>query len=90
MCIRVYGPGQASSCIRYFTRSVQKQKMGLQLVRVGAGTDYVQIFGAMCGFTQIPYCEGGFVSIQEYVSIRQRWIFGASYKVKIYMLKGLL
>lgn len=83
MCTRVYGPGQASSCTGYVTRSLQKQKMGLQLVRVGSGTDYVQIFGIMCRFAQVPYREGGSVSVQKYVSIRKCWIFGTSYKVKI-------
>lgn len=55
--------------------------MGVQLVRVGAGADHVQVLGTLCGLTQVPHCQGRVVSVQEYVPIRQCWVTRASYKV---------
>lgn len=50
--------------------------MGVQLVRIGFGTDYVQIFGSVCRSEKVPYCQRGIVSVQEHVSICERWIVG--------------
>lgn len=47
MFYRVHGSGQARKGSGHLARGVQKQEMGLQLVGVSPGTDYVQIFGTM-------------------------------------------
>lgn len=78
---RVYGSREASESFRYLTRSIPQQKMGLQLVRIGAGTNHVQVLGTMCGFTQVPHCQGRIVPVQEYVPICERRFTGASYPV---------
>lgn len=52
---RIYGPRQAGPGFRYTTRSVSEQEMGIQLVRIGAGTDYVQILGALRRPPEVSY-----------------------------------
>lgn len=79
---RVYGLRQASKSFRYSARSVPQQKMGIQLVRVGAGADHVQILGTMCGLAEVTHCQGRLVSVQEYVPVCQCWVIGTGYKVR--------
>lgn len=52
---RVYGTGQASPGFGHTSGSVPQQKMGIQLVRVCAGADYVQIFRTLRGPEEVSY-----------------------------------
>lgn len=79
---RVYGLGQASKSFRYSAGSVPQQEMGVQLVRVGAGTDHVQVLGAMRGLAQVSHRQGRTVSVPKYVPIGECRVFGTSYKVR--------
>lgn len=81
MFYRVHGSGQARKGSGHLARGVQKQEMGLQLVGVSPGTDYVQIFGTMRWSSQVPYCKGRPLPVQEYVSIGECGIPGTSDKV---------
>lgn len=54
--------------------------MGVQLVRVGFGADYVQIFGFVCGIEEVAHCERGIVPIQEYVPVGECGFTGECYQ----------
>lgn len=71
---RVHGLGKTSPCSGHPPGGVQKQEMGLQLVRVSPGTHYVQVLGAMCGPSEVTHCQRGLISIQEHVSICECWV----------------
>lgn len=55
--------------------------MGLQLVGIGLGADYVQILGALRRPSQVPHRERGVVPVSKYVPVCKCRVFGASDKV---------